>query len=254
MDFYDQLTPFYHLIYPDWEAAIAQQGQQLDQVIREYWDGSVEQILDVSCGIGTQAIALAKQGYRVTASDLSAKEVARAKQEAQRRNLELQFSVCDMREVYDHYQRQFDLVISCDNSVPHLLDDTEILRALRQFYACTRSGGGCIITLRDYAKETRGKGIVKPYGVREVSNKRYLIFQIWDFEGEIYDLSLYFIEDDLKSVEATTHVMRSRYYAIHTDHLMQLMEVVGYTSVTRLEHAFFQPVLVGKKPLNEKKS
>jgi SAM-dependent methyltransferase len=248
-DFYDQLTPFYHLIYGDWQSAIATQATQLKTIIQKHW-GQVQSILDVSCGIGTQAIGLASQGYSVTASDLSPREIERAKQEAQSRGLDIHFSVCDMRQVYQHHQTEFDLVISCDNSIPHLLDDEEILTALREMYRCTRLGGGCLISLRDYEQEPRGKGIVKPYGIREEAGQRYLVFQVWDFEGDVYDLALYLIQDDRQSPLANTHVMRSRYYAISPNHLMQLMKTVGFTDVSRIDDHYFQPVLVGTRSTN----
>lgn len=246
-DFYDQLAPFYHIIYGDWNTAIEQQAAQLSNIIQKHWDQQMQTILDVSCGIGTQAIGLSAQGYTVTASDLSSQAVDRAQQEAQHRNLDIRFSVCDMRTVYTHHQAQFDVVLSGDNSIPHLLNDAEILTALEQMYACTRPGGGCLITMRDYDKEPRGKGIVKPYGIREAAGKRYLVFQAWDFSDEIYDLSMYFVEDDQQSNTAHTTVMRSRYYALSPNHLMNLMEQVGYRAVTRLDDQFFQPVLIGTK-------
>jgi SAM-dependent methyltransferase len=246
-DFYDQLAPFYHIIYGDWEAAIARQATQLSNIIRSYWGEQAQTILDVSCGIGTQAIGLSAQGYQITASDLSVKEIDRAQKEAKLRNLDIRFSVCDMRNVYNHHQAQFDVVLSCDNSIPHLLNDAEILTALQQMYTCTRPGGGCLLTIRDYDQEPRGTGIVKPYGIREAAGKRYLVFQVWDFVGDIYDLSMYFVEDDQQRSHATTTVMRSRYYAVSPSHLMQLMEQAGYHSVTRLDDQFFQPVLIGTK-------
>lgn len=246
-DFYDQLTPFYHLIYGDWNAAIEQQAMQLSSIIRSYWGNAVNSILDVSCGIGTQAIALASQGYQVTASDLSPKAIERAREESQQRNVKITFSVGDMRTAYHHHQTEFDVVISCDNSIPHLLNDQEIITALKQMYLCTRVGGGCLLTLRDYDQEPKGRGLVKPYGVREAMGKRYFVFQVWDFEGELYDVSMYFVEDDWQSSNANTHVMRSRYYAISPNHLMELMADVGYVSVSRLNEQFFQPVLIGKK-------
>jgi SAM-dependent methyltransferase len=246
-DFYDRLTPFYHLIYGDWEAAMDRQATQLSAIISQYWEGEVQSILDVSCGIGTQSIGLALKGYRVTASDLSPKEIERARQEAQQRQLDIHFSICDMRTVYHHHQTQFDLVISCDNSIPHLLEDAEILTALKQMYQCTRAGGGCLLTIRNYDEEERGRGIVKPYGMREEAGKRYFVFQVWDFAGEIYDLSMYLIEEEPHTNLATTHVMRSRYYAISVHHLSELMAEAGYVSIHRIDDQFFQPVLVGRK-------
>ncbi|NEQ54538.1 MAG: class I SAM-dependent methyltransferase [Leptolyngbya sp. SIO3F4] len=111
-NFYDLLAPFYHIIYKDWDATVEVQATQLSNIIREYWGGQVQSILDVSCGIGTQALGLASKGYNVTASDLSPKEIERAKEEAQLRNLNIHFSTCDMREAYFHHQTQFDVVIS----------------------------------------------------------------------------------------------------------------------------------------------
>lgn len=148
----------------------------------------MSEILDVSCGIGTQAIGLAKLGYYVTGSDLSHEEIQRAAQEATVRNLMLSLSVADMRYAHDHHMSEFDVVISADNSVPHLLSDDEILAAFRQFYKCTRLGGGCILTIRDYEKEDLSEQQVKPYGIREKDGVRWLIWQLWDPHPPTYDV------------------------------------------------------------------
>ena len=249
-NFYDQLSSLYHLIYPDWDQAIDSQASQLASIIEDYWGtAETQSILDVSCGIGTQAIGLAKLGFEVTASDLSSQEIQRAKQEASQRGVKIDFSVGDMRQVCDRHHRQFDIVISCDNSITHLLTDDDILLALQQMYACTRPGGGCILTVRDYDQETRGVGIVKPYGVRQQESKRYLIFQVWDFIEDIYDLSMYIVIDDRQATQPITRVMRSQYYAIGIEPLLILMQKAGFSAVERLDGRFFQPVLVGSRSL-----
>lgn len=245
-DFYDRLASLYHLIFPDWDASIERQAEQLAGIIHERWGAEVRSVLDVACGIGTQAIGLARRGFAVTASDLSAKAVERARAEADRRGVEIALSVADMRAAHDHHGRQFDVVIACDNSIPHLLNDDDILHALRQMHDCTRPCGGCLITVRDYDREERGTGIVKPYGVRERDGVRYVILQVWDFEGEVYDLTMYFVADD-GGDRPTSHVMRSKYYAIGTGRLMDLMRRAGYASVERLDGCFYQPVLVGSR-------
>lgn len=246
-DFYDQLTPFYHLIHQDWDASILRQGAQLSALVEAEWPGR-RKLLDVSCGIGTQAIALARQGFSVTASDLSPKEIERARHEASKRGVDIDFSVCDMRQAHSHHGSGFDLVISCDNSLPHLLTDQELLIALKQMLACLSGGGGCIVTVRDYAREERGRNLVKPYGVRIENGKRYLLFQVWDFDGEHYDLTFFFVEEDLSSREVKTHTMHSRYYAISTERLGELMREAGFQHVRRVDDVFYQPVLIGSKP------
>ena len=82
----------------------------LDGIIREEWGDNATAILDVSCGIGTQALGLAKLKYDVTASDLSPEAVERAKVEAHKRGITLSFSVADMRDAFKHHGRQFDVV------------------------------------------------------------------------------------------------------------------------------------------------
>jgi len=245
-DFYDDLAPLYHLLFEDWDAGIVRQGRNLTSIIRDHWPHA-STILDVSCGIGTQAIALASNGYRVTASDLSAGAIDRAKSESQKRGHDISFSVCDMLSARSHHSGDFDLVISCDNALPHLLTDESIAAALKQMFDCARPGGGCLITIRDYENEKRGKNILKPYGVRVEGDKRYVIFQIWDFDGDFYDLTVYFVEENLKSEQVTTETMHSRYYAISTAKMMRLMEQVGFEQVKRVESPNL-PVLLGTVP------
>ena len=247
--FYDNLAPLYHLVYPDWEHSIESQSAALAAIIDGRWGNRVRTILDVSCGIGTQAIGLARLGYDVTGSDLAPRAIERAIEESRRHDVKVSFSVCDMRSAFAHHQQQFNLVVSCDNSITHLLSDGEIKSALDQIYLCTKPGGGCLLTVRDYDKEERGTGLIKPYGVREIgqTQSRYIVFQVWDFTGDIYDLAMYFVEDDGRSEMSRAHIFRARYYAIGTNRLLRLMEDAGFARVERLDGGFYQPVLVGTR-------
>jgi SAM-dependent methyltransferase len=244
--FYARLAPFYHLIFPDWEASIQRQAAALDGIFREHWGEGRRSILDVACGVGTQALGLAALGHTVTASDVSAAAVARAEQEAKKRSLRIDFSVADMRAASAHHRKQFDLVLACDNAVPHLLTDADLLTAFEQMFACTRPGGGCLVTVRDYDQEDRTGVQVKPYGVRVEGDRRYLVFQVWEFHGAVYDLAMYFVEDR-GGPSCVAQVMRSQYYAVGTDTLLALMRQAGFQSAQRVDGRFYQPVLLGKK-------
>ena len=245
-DFYDDLAPFYHLVYEDWEKSVERQANDLHALIGQLAPGS-ETLLDVACGIGTQALGLAGRGYRVSAADLSPAAVERARREAGTRGLSIELSVADMRQAHRHRAAPFDLVLCGDNALPHLLTDTEILEALRSFYRAVRPGGLCLLSVRDYEREDLSRRQLKPGGARDWDGARWLLWQVWEPRGRLYDLAMYLVEDR-GAAECRTRVMRSTYYAIGTDRLIELMEEAGFVEARRLDGSFFQPLLVGLRP------
>jgi hypothetical protein len=78
------------------------------------------------------------------------------------RGLQINFSVCDMRAVHDPHGRQFDILISENNAVTHLLNHDNLFRARRQRYDCIRRGGGCLVSgdpgAADWTVVLRGTG------------------------------------------------------------------------------------------------
>jgi 2-polyprenyl-3-methyl-5-hydroxy-6-metoxy-1,4-benzoquinol methylase len=139
-EFYQQLAKDYHLIYADWTKAIERQGATLDRLIRAQIGGPPLTVLDCSCGIGTQAIALARRGYTVHATDLSPAAVERAAREAAAQGAALTVGVADFRTLETQVAGMFDVVLSCDNSLPHLLTDDDLRRAARSMRAKLRAG------------------------------------------------------------------------------------------------------------------
>lgn len=245
-DFYDKLAPYYHLIFEDWDASIRRQGEQLDRIIRLEWGSAAQTVLDAASGIGTQALALAGRGYTVTASDISAAAIARARDEAERRGLKLRTAVANLRSM-SQVHGTFDVVLACDNALPHLLSDAEIQQALAECFRCTRPGGGCLISVRDYTEPGQGTEVHR-YGLREADGKRYLPFQVWDWDGPFYDLTLYVVEDS-GGLECPTLAVRTRYYAIPTERLLGLLRDVGFERVHRIDGGFYQPVLIGTRSI-----
>jgi SAM-dependent methyltransferase len=246
-DFYDTLSPYYHLIYEDWDRSMAQQSGALDAIIRSKGGRHLLSVLDAACGIGTQSFGLAKLGYRVTASDISPSAVARAQREAINRGLSVQFSVADMRCVYAHHAREFDVVLACDNAIPHLLSDADILLALEQFYRCVAPGGLCLVSVRDYAALDMNIPVqIHPYAVRQEAEVRYILFQVWELHEPLYETSFYVVEHRAGAPPLTL-ATTATYYAVPIARLMRLMEQAGFSDVCRVDGEFFQPILTGRK-------
>jgi SAM-dependent methyltransferase len=245
-DFYDDLAAFYHLIYQDWEASVAWQGAALDAVIRAELGEGARTVLDVAAGIGTQALGLAARGHDVTASDLSPGAVRRLRDEAARRGLSIHAQPADMRAAWDAHGRTFHVVLCADNALPHLLTDDDVLHALREFRRCTAPGGICLVSVRDYDAIDLQTQRLHPHGLREADGARWILFQVWDPRPPLYDVSLYVVEDrGAQGVE--TRVMRATYYALPLPRLMELMRDAGFRDVRRLDDAFYQPLVVGRR-------
>jgi SAM-dependent methyltransferase len=244
--FYDHLAPHYHLIFEDWDLSLRRQGKALDAIIRAERPKS-KNILDLACGIGTQAIGLALRGYQVTGEDLSALSVKRAKMEAGKRGLKMKFGQGDMRAAAKRHTGSFDVALACDNAVPHLLSDQAILLAFKQARGCLKPGGLYLLSVRDYAKESKGGEQLRPYGVRETPQGRFTLFQTWKFSGQRYELSFYVIHEAAgKGIKLS--VDKTIYYAITVAHLMTLMRQAGFKKVKRWDGNFYQPVITGIAP------
>lgn len=248
-NFYDSLAPYYKMLYPDWDASVARQADALDSVIREYFGKGTKTLVDVACGIGTQSIGLAKYGYRVSASDISSGEIDQAKREASRHQVDIRFLVGDMRQAWDVHQRQFDILIACDNAVPHLLTDEEILQAFQQFHKTIKDGGGCIISVRDYAQLERTQHEKKfyPRRVQETETGQIVLFDIWDFyDADHYEITTYLVDDDTAHVK-TRAIRGGKYYCVEIPTLEMLLLKAGFQDVMVLRERFFQPLLVARK-------
>ena len=244
--FYDRLAPYYHLLYGDWEASIEGQGAALARLLDSRGIYAGESILDAACGIGTQTIGLLANGYAVTASDCSPGAVNRLRSELHKRGLTSQTYVDDLRSLSHSPSAEFSAVVASDTSLPHLLSDAELVECFQNCLRCLRPGGLGVFSVRDYATVPRVSPDVRPYGVRNVDDGRFLAVQIWDWDGDHYDLRIYLTREN-RDGRCATEVLRSRYYAVTIDRLLALMQTAGFEATERMDGVLFQPVLIGRR-------
>lgn len=229
--FYDDLAADYHLVYEDWHEAVPRQGTMLDDLIRSQLGDRTCAILDCSCGIGTQAIGLALHGHAVHATDLSARSIDRARQEARTFGVEINFDVTDLRNLADAVPGTFDVVLSCDNSLPHLLTDDDLRSAIGQMRQKVRPGGLIVIGLRNYDALVRTRPQTTSPLVRDRPDGRTVIFQLWDWadDGRTYDLSLFVLQQHGEPWQVKCHT--TRYRALLRAELDELLASAAFTGI-----------------------
>jgi glycine/sarcosine N-methyltransferase len=257
-DFYQQLAAEYHLVYSDWHQAIERQSTALDRLIRASGDGPPLDMLDCSCGIGTQAIGLAARGYTVHATDFSPAAVQRAAREAASQGVTLTTGVADMRALARQVAGDFDIVLSCDNAVPHLLTDDDLLLAAQNMRAKLRDSGLLLISIRDYdhlllskPRATQPQVIdARADGAPDGETGRRIVFQVWDWQDTQYTLTLFILRQraDL-SGEWFTSTYRTSYRALQRTELNAILERAGFTALRwhmPQDTGYYQPVVIAR--------
>lgn len=230
--FYDGLAGSYDLMFPDWDASMARQAAQLSEFIP-----AGARVLDCACGMGTQAIGLARLGYDVVGSDLSPGLIARARVEASARDVSLPVFVADMRSL-PFADDSFDVVLAADNALPHLLTSDDMLAALREMRRVLRPGGRLLISTRDYDAIRRDRPLST---LPSVGPGRTVWFQLWHWDGDQYELEMF----QLHEADAWRAVVsKARYWAITRYEITELVERAGFGYAEWLLRAYYHPLMV----------
>jgi glycine/sarcosine N-methyltransferase len=249
LDFYDSLAPHYHLIFEDWDKSIERQAAILHSLLEAQSGAGPRTILDCACGIGTQAIGLARHGHRVTGSDLSPAAVERAKREAQCRGLNIAFMVSDMTSLAGIEERGFDVVLALDNALPHLAP-AGLRNAVSAMSTKLRPGGIFLASTRDYDALIRERPTVQGPSFYGRDGQRRIVHQLWDWiDRERYALHMY-ITHQTDGHWETRHFV-SEYRCLQRGELSRALASAGLEGIRWLmpdESGFYQPVVIARKP------
>lgn len=111
-------------------------------------------MLDLGCGPGTQAVALAKRGFAVTASDISWTAIDSAHKRAKKAGVNVDFIVDDI--LSSHLKGPFDVAI--DRGVFHCFADATEREAYARTVASLLVPGGYLLLKCFHRQETRPEG------------------------------------------------------------------------------------------------
>ena len=245
--FYDDMAFHYDKLFLDWKATTKEQAVLLQKIFRKFNFGQTATILDCACGIGTQAVGLAALGYNVTASDISSGEIAQAKVRASNANVDIRFESADFCALSEVFSEKFDIVISMDNALPHMLTSEDLGRAVKSIVNQIKENGIFVGSIRDYDALLQNKPPYSPPYIHQTEKGKRVSFQTWVWSGDIYKLTQYIIDD-----EETLQINKfeCEYRATRRDELTELFNANGCKEVIWLfpsETEFYQPIIVARK-------
>ena len=147
-----------------------------------------------------------------------------------------------------------DVVISCDNSLPHLQTDADLDLALSGMAARLRPGGLLVVGIRDYDTLARDRPRFTPPQIVESPDGRSVLFQLWDWaeNGSSYEVTMFVSKQDDAGWTTDTHQVT--YRALRRHELESLAARAGFTAIEWHEPAetgHHQPLMTAISPVTE---
>jgi glycine/sarcosine N-methyltransferase len=250
--FYDRLSHDYHLLYPDWNEAIAGQAATLARLIETAHGPTKGTVLDCACGIGTQALGLAALGYAVTGTDVSPRAVARARREARSRKLgSARFTIADMLNLPHGFRDAFDTIVGCDNPLAHLLRPEDLRIAFLGMRTALRTGGLLLLSGRDYDRLVLERPREMSFRHRHDGRRTTIVFQIWDWDtSEPTYVNNHFILES-RIVGWKTNQTSTKMRAHTRIEITEALEAAGFVKIVwhdPEQSGYFQPIVSAVSP------
>ena len=163
-------------------------------------------ILDLCCGSGRHSLELSQRGFDVIGVDRTTAYIDKARAEAEKRGLDAEFLIGDMRAYCA--PDSFDIVLNLFGSFGYFEDPEDDRRVVENAYASLRPGGRFLI-------ETQGKEIL----ARDFRERD------WGKEGDLLILSEKKVSQNWGRIETRWIVIRG------TERIEHRVSVRSYSAV-----------------------
>lgn len=188
-------------------------------------------ILDCSCGIGTDAIALNNRGFTVTASDASPSMIAATKSRAAKYAADINVVQSNWAELPAKTGGPFDLVICLGNSLVHSETKTQMVRALQAMRKVLHPGAKLVVDSRNWELLYDSKPRVVPaQTVIERNGQRCSSLYVWSipdtFDSPCRAEMILLFEDAERKVTSRRYVVDFQPFA--HDSLLDAVESAGF--------------------------
>jgi 2-polyprenyl-3-methyl-5-hydroxy-6-metoxy-1,4-benzoquinol methylase len=212
-------------------------------------------LLDIACGEGSFAVAMAEQGYRVTGVDQSAEMIDLACDRAREAGVEVNFFVEDMRNL--RYQGEFDLVTCLFDSMNYLLTVKDLQDAIHCAFDALRPGGYYIFDMNTIYGLAVDWMAERTYVQNEADDFIEYHQQEFDYENLVASMEITIFKQQGELWERIRETHRERGYPIAD--LQFLLTEAGYeiagmygslSKRTELQTTSPRVFFIAKKPLS----
>lgn len=232
---YTREAEYIQQVDPTWETdEWEKNGEEESGLLRAaLGEANDRTVLDCSCGTGNQSIALAKLGWRVTATDITEAYMSQARKRAEQKLLTIRFLACDMRNLGEVFHAEFDAVISC-MALDNIIEDGGIQQAVRGMYGVLKPGGKCYIRLRDFDNILQERPRYEYKRERPLPYGRVIMLEDWIYESDthVVHVDIYWLEDRrITGYQWSQKILAYRRRALRKAELAAYLREAGFQQV-----------------------
>ncbi|MEW6701911.1 MAG: class I SAM-dependent methyltransferase [Bacteroidota bacterium] len=216
-NFYDEVSEFYDKMI-DFE-------KNLDLRIHAYQKIFPEKgtAVDFGCGIGLDSIALAMNGHKVTAFDVSSKMIEETKQNAAKFRLNIKAYTQSFESVPKNFNGKFNYVVSVGNTIAHLKAN-QLKRAIEKIYKMILPGGKIFLHILNYELIKNQKMRINNIANRDGK----IIIRFYDFLTDNLDFNiLSFHQNSPKDFQLVT----TKHYPHKKSEIAFYLNAAGFTGI-----------------------
>ena len=182
---YDKMNWLYNAFYGDMDTEQVRRLEFIEKhknLLQSYTDKEVT-VLDSACGNGVQATALALNGYKVTATDISKEMIKLANEFSKKHNVSISTYVKGWLELPSIFQNQFDIVFNVGNSMVHSSNALERKKNISSLVQVLKNKGTLVIETRNWEKIVSENKKFTVYDKMSYLNKEYIPMYHWKLNG-----------------------------------------------------------------------
>lgn len=251
-DQYDRISQDYEAWYTlDWPEPVYRQGTAIKDILISQGLPHSLDILDLTCGIGTQSLGLAIHGHRMTSIDISSGQISKARQSEKEFPIPhpVKWIVGNAVSPTQCVSGKFDAIISFGSSLPLLGSEDAIRQSMEESFSLLKEGGLLLVSMVDHTVIRKDKPYILNSGTLNHNGKQgaYLETASWLEDGKRYQSNIVFVWTHPESYHA--HYPFPPLAAITRTEYMEILTGIGFINVVfEQPSGLSYPVYIARKP------
>jgi glycine/sarcosine N-methyltransferase len=188
-------------------------------------------VFDACAGTGVDSIFLLKNGYDVTSNEIDRNFMAKAIENSRREGVRLNFVSHNWLDLDNHMSTGYlDGVLCLGNSIIHLFERNDQLRALRNFLRLLDRNGILIIDVRNYEYMLRNRE-----DILRTKKFRYSGNYVYCGTDKVHSLPVYISDKRIKIEYTHLSTGNKAYidlYPFRLDEMGGLLDDAGFREIT----------------------